>query len=72
MTSGTAGLDVDQNTKYQRFDGFGGAFNEMGWDALSVLTADQVTNAMKLLFDAQAGAKFVYRPGARSAPATTR
>ena len=60
VTTGTAGLVVDQNTKYQRFDGFGGAFNEMGWDALSVLPADQVTNAMKLLFDAQAGAKFVY------------
>ena len=60
VTTGTAGLVIDQNTKYQRFDGFGGAFNEMGWDALSVLPADQVTNAMKLLFDAQAGAKFVY------------
>ncbi len=60
VTTGTAGLVIDQNTKYQRFDGFGGAFNEMGWDALSVLTADQVTNAMKLLFDAQAGAKFVF------------
>jgi glucosylceramidase len=60
VTTGTAGLVVDQNTKYQRWDGFGGAFNEAGWDALSVLSADQVTNAMKLLFDAQAGAKFVY------------
>jgi glucosylceramidase len=60
VTTGTAGLVVDQNTKYQRFDGFGGAFNEMGWDALSVLSADQVTNAMKLLFDPQTGAKFIY------------
>ena len=60
VTTGTAGLVVDQNTKYQRFDGFGGAFNEMGWDALSVLTADQITNAIKLLFDAQTGAKFVF------------
>jgi len=60
VTTGTANLNVDQNTKYQRWDGFGGAFNEAGWDALSVLTADQVTNAMKLLFDAQAGAGFLY------------
>jgi len=60
VTSGTAGVNVDQNTKYQRWDGFGGAFNEMGWDALSVLSPDQVTNAMKLLFDAQAGANFAY------------
>jgi glucosylceramidase len=60
VTTGTAGLVVDQNTKYQRFDGFGGAFNEMGWDALSVLSADQVANAMKLLYDGQSGAKFVF------------
>jgi glucosylceramidase len=60
LTGGTAGLVVDQNTKYQRWDGFGGAFNEAGWDALSVLSSDQVTNAIKLLFDDQTGAKFVY------------
>jgi glucosylceramidase len=60
VTSGTAGLNVDQNTKYQRFDGFGGAFNEAGWDALSVLSSDQVTNAIKLLFDPQSGARFLY------------
>jgi len=60
VTSGTAGLVVDQNTKYQRWDGFGGAFNEAGWDALSVLSSDQVTGAIKLLFDEQTGAKFLY------------
>jgi glucosylceramidase len=60
VTSGTADLAVDKNTTYQRWDGFGGCFNEMGWDALSVLPADQVTNAMKLLFDATAGANFAY------------
>ena len=60
VSTGTANVNVDQNTKYQRWDGFGGAFNEAGWDALSVLSPDQVTSAMKLLFDAQAGANFVY------------
>src|SRR6185369_9749900 len=35
-------------------------FNEMGWDALSVISADQVTTAMKLLFDARDGANFAY------------
>jgi len=60
VSTGTATVNVDQNTKYQRWDGFGGAFNEAGWDALSVLSPDQVTSAMKLLFDAQAGANFVY------------
>ena len=38
VTSGTADLNVDKNTKYQRWDGFGGTFNEMGWDALSVVS----------------------------------
>ena len=60
VASGTADLNVDKNTTYQHWDGFGGCFNEMGWDALSVLSADQVTSAMKLLFDATDGANFVY------------
>ncbi|HVT07434.1 MAG TPA: glycoside hydrolase family 30 beta sandwich domain-containing protein, partial [Polyangia bacterium] len=60
VTGATADLTVDQTSKLQRFDGFGGCFNEMGWDALSVLTADQVTSAMKLLFDPQEGAAFIY------------
>jgi glucosylceramidase len=53
-------VTVDQNTKYQAFTGFGGTFNEMGWDALSVLGADEVTRALRLLFDANDGANFVY------------
>ena len=32
----------------------------MGWDALSVISADQVTTAIKLLFDARDGANFAY------------
>ena len=59
MTSGTADWTVDQNTKYQRWDGFGGCFNEMGWDALSVVSAE-IPRAMKLLFDAKDGANFAY------------
>jgi glucosylceramidase len=60
VTSGTADLAVDKNTTYQTWSGFGGCFNEMGWDALSVLPSDQVTKAMTLLFDATNGANFVY------------
>jgi glucosylceramidase len=58
-TSGTADLSVDENMKFQRWDGFGGCFNEMGWDALSLLSAE-ISRAMKLLFDAKDGANFVY------------
>jgi glucosylceramidase len=60
LTTGTADLVIDENTKYQQFTGFGGCFNEMGWDALSVLSADDVTKAMKLLFSATDGANFAY------------
>jgi glucosylceramidase len=59
VTSGTADVNVDKNTTYQRWDGFGGTFNEMGWDALSVVSSE-IPNAMKLLFDANEGAGFVY------------
>ncbi len=60
VTSGTADVNVDKNTTYQRWDGFGGCFNEMGWDALSAVSADDVAQAMKLMFDAKEGANFVY------------
>jgi glucosylceramidase len=58
VTSGTADLTVDENTTYQQWDGFGGTFNEMGWDALSVVSSE-IPNAIKLLFDANDGANFV-------------
>ncbi len=60
VTSGTADLTVDQNTKYQLWEGFGGTFNEMGWDALSVVGSAETTKALKLLFDARDGANFVF------------
>jgi glucosylceramidase len=60
VTSGTADVTVDDATKYQRWDGFGGTFNEMGWDALSVLSAAEITNALTLLFDPNDGANFIY------------
>jgi len=59
VTSGTADVTVDKNTTYQRWDGFGGTFNEMGWDALSVVPSE-IPNAIKYLFDPKDGAKFVY------------
>jgi glucosylceramidase len=59
VTSGTADVNVDKNTTYQRWDGFGGTFNEMGWDALSVISSE-IPTVMKLLYDAREGANFVY------------
>jgi glucosylceramidase len=60
VTSGTADVTVDESTGYQRWDGFGGTFNEMGWDALSVLSAGEIADAMTLLFHPEKGANFVY------------
>jgi glucosylceramidase len=60
VTSGTADMTVDDTTTYQRWDGFGGAFNEMGWDNLSLLSASDRTKALTLLFDPNNGAGFVY------------
>jgi glucosylceramidase len=50
---------VDASTTYQRWDGFGGTFNEKGWDALSVVS-DEIPATLKLLFDPNEGANFVY------------
>ena len=60
VATGTATLTVDASTTYQRWDGFGGCFNEMGWDALSVVSSAEQANALKLLFDAKDGANFTY------------
>jgi glucosylceramidase len=59
LTGGDPDLKIDETTKYQRWDGFGGCFNEMGWDALSVVSSE-IPRAMKLLFDATDGANFNY------------
>jgi glucosylceramidase len=59
VTSGTADVTVDENNKKQKWEGFGGTFNEMGWDALSVVSSE-IPNVMKLLFSATDGANFVY------------
>ncbi|WP_437964928.1 hypothetical protein WMF04_35415 [Sorangium sp. So ce260] len=44
----------------QAWAGFGGTFNEKGWEALSALGAEDGDRALKLLFDAKDGAKFIY------------
>jgi len=60
VTSGTADVTVNDTSVLQTFTGFGGTFNEKGWEALSVLTQEERDHALKLLFDAADGAKFVY------------
>jgi len=59
-TSGTADVTADDASLKQRWDGFGGTFNEAGWDALAVLSDADRALAMKLLFDATDGANFAF------------
>jgi glucosylceramidase len=58
-TSGTADVTVNDSGSTQ-WDGFGGCFNEAGWDALSALSDSDKQLAIKLLFDAADGANFAY------------
>ena len=55
---GSPDLALEEATTYQPIDGFGGAFNEQGWDALAALDEGGRQQALRLLFDAQDGARF--------------
>jgi glucosylceramidase len=61
LTEVTTNADVTVNdaTAYQTWDGFGGTFNEVGWDVLSLLSAADRDRAMNLLFGVD-GARFAF------------
>jgi glucosylceramidase len=50
--SGPNVLKLDPQIVHQTIDGFGGCFNELGWDALQSLDGEQQVVALKALFDA--------------------
>ncbi|MFZ4457047.1 MAG: glycoside hydrolase family 30 protein [Bacteroidales bacterium] len=50
-SAGTNVLKLDVNTTYQTMDGFGGCFNDLGWQALLSQNEQQQQAALKLLFD---------------------
>ena len=54
----TANVTVDTGTRHQTWHGFGGTFNEAGWDALMTLDPNERTRALQLLFDISTGAGF--------------
>ena len=58
-TRGKADVVVDDAAAAQTWEGFGGAFNELGWSYLSVLSADECERALQLLFGAD-GARFTF------------
>ena len=65
-------MTVTDTTTYQTWDGFGGAFNEMGWDDIQQLSAaDQdARDQASLRRDGRRAASS--SAASRSAPATTR
>jgi glucosylceramidase len=60
ITSATTKSNLVINTKktQQTIEGFGGCFNEMGWDALNKLKPEDKALMLQLLFDQQTGCKF--------------
>jgi glucosylceramidase len=51
---------VDEAISLQSWHGFGGTFNEAGWEALSLLGPSDRQRALSLLFGARDGARFNY------------
>jgi glucosylceramidase len=57
--SASGAADVELTTsKLQTIAGFGGALNEKGWDALSVLTAPARQDVLRAVFDRKSGLRF--------------
>jgi glucosylceramidase len=59
VTSGGATVTVDDSSTAQTWEGFGGAFNELGWSYLSMLSPGDRDTALRLLYGAD-GARFVF------------
>jgi glucosylceramidase len=49
---------VDPGVVFQTMDGFGGCFNEKGWDALSYLSPEERREALAALFDPAGRCRF--------------
>lgn len=56
--SANADITIDTSSLGQEIKGFGGAFNEKGWVALSVLSPEEKEAVLKEMFDPNEGAKF--------------
>lgn len=58
--SGTANITVNADQALQDWIGFGGTFNEMGWDAMKELSDADRDRALHLLFDRSDGIGFTH------------
>jgi len=59
VTSGGADVTVNEASTAQTWEGFGGAFNEMGWSYLSLLSEGDRDRAIQLLYGVD-GARFAF------------
>lgn len=55
---GESAIVINPDSAKQIIDGFGGCFNESGWDALQTLTEQNRKDVLKNLFDTIAGCRF--------------
>jgi glucosylceramidase len=60
VVSSAANVTVNETQKYQKWLGFGGCFNEAGWEALKKVSAADRDLAMRLLFDENDGIGFTW------------
>lgn len=61
LTSGhsdPSAIVIHTDSALQTIDGFGGCFNELGWDAIQSLTQENRQIVLKNLFDSVAGCRF--------------
>lgn len=57
---GNADVTVNETSANQTWEGWGGTFNEKGWEALKSVSDEDRALAIRLLFDRQEGAGFTY------------
>lgn len=53
-------ISINPARKYQTIDGFGGCFNELGWEALLTLPSEKRQTVIKSLFDSRDGCGFEF------------
>ncbi len=51
-------VNIDTNKQEQTITGFGGCFNEMGWEALNMVTPEEKQQLLNDLFNSETGCKF--------------
>lgn len=56
--AGSATIEIAPDSARQIVDGFGGCFNELGWDALNTLNEENRKQVFKNLFDTISGCRF--------------